>query len=68
MMTYQQASEFISTPFIYTDVTQDEIDAVTSNKFVTTANGVILLGVSSEIKSLENKLLVPAVVADEDAV
>lgn len=59
-MTYQQAAEFITAKFIYENVTQEEIDAVKTSKYVTQVDGVKLLGVEVEIEALADKLLMPS--------
>ena len=51
MITFEEASEFITATHLYAGLTQDEVDAVKMAKYVTTINGELILGTDEPVEN-----------------
>jgi len=54
-MEFAQIAEFISAPFIYADVTQEEYDALTVSHLRAIVNGVLVIGTNVPVEALASK-------------
>lgn len=64
-MTYEEVAQFMATTHIYSDVTDDQLNAMTVTHYMTVLNGTRFVGTYDAVDALAGQELIPAPVAPQ---